>query len=42
LPKLDGAGGIDAETDSDDGVEVVELRVVVFPVGGSCPEFPDN
>jgi len=39
---LDGTGGVDAKTDGDDGVEVVELRVVAFSVGGSCPKFPDN
>lgn len=42
LAKLGGAGGIHAETDGDDGVEIVVGGGVAFAVGGSYPEFPDN
>ena len=40
--ELGASGRLDAESDGDDRLEVVVGHVIGFPVGGSCPEIPDN
>jgi hypothetical protein len=40
--KLRAAMALDTITDRDDDVEVVVESVILFTVGGSYPEFPDN
>ena len=42
LSELSGADGIDTITYGDDGIEVVELCQIVFPVSGSCRDFLGN
>lgn len=40
--ELGGLVAVDAIAYGDDGVEMVEVREVLFPVLGSCSEFPNN
>lgn len=42
LAELRGADGIDAITYGDDGIKVVELCKIVFPVSSSCRDFLGN
>ena len=42
LAELGSPDAVDAVSDADNGVEVVELRLVVLAIGGSCRDFLGN
>lgn len=42
LAELGGPDWFDPVTHRDDGVKVIEIRVIVFTIGGSYSEFPNN
>ena len=42
LAKLRCTNGVYSVANTDDGIKVVELRHVVFPVRGSCRDFLGN
>ena len=42
LAELGGPDAVHAVSDTDNGIEIVKLRLVVLAVGGSCRDFLGN
>jgi len=42
LSKLSGPFGIDPVAHGNNGIDVIEIRIVFLAIRGSCSEFPNN